>query len=170
MPTKQSTGQKRKLCEPNASQNEQKPLQNKAEKVKKASLKAEIIINLKALEKEHEALKQENQQLKNRIVELEEQAKKNKIMDVSKEENEELDLSFGPRFCKKCDFEAEDGYQLDGHFWTEHDDEEEELLQCQHCDKTFSIMNDLMVHKKKEACTDCKYLPVLFKWHLSIWR
>ena len=73
-------------------------------------------------------------------------------MSIGKEETEELDLSFGPRYCKKCGYEAEDGYQLDGHFWIEHDEEEENmtLLQCQHCDETFSIMKDLMIHKKKE--------------------
>ena len=75
MPTKQSTGQKRKLSDPNAVQIENKPLENKVEKAKKAPLKAEIISNLKALEKENEELKEENQQLKKeKIVELEEQA------------------------------------------------------------------------------------------------
>ena len=54
MPTKQSTGQKRKLSDPNAVQIEIKPLENKVEKAKKAPLKAEIISNLNALEKEHE--------------------------------------------------------------------------------------------------------------------
>ena len=37
--------------------------------------------------------------------------------------SEELDLTVGPRFCTKCEYKAEDGYDLDGHFWPEHDDE-----------------------------------------------
>ena len=37
-------------------------------------------------------------------------------MEKCTEEAEELDLSFGPRTCEKCGYEAEDGYQLDGHF------------------------------------------------------
>ena len=153
MPTKPSTGQKRKLFDPNAVQIVNKPLENNVERAKKAPLKAEIISNLKALEKKHEELKQENQQLKKRIAELEDQAKQIKMMEKCTEEAEELDLSFGPRTCEKCGYEAEDGYQLDGHFWSEHDEDDEEqmeLFHCQNCDKTFSTMNDLMVHKKKK--------------------
>ena len=73
-------------------------------------------------------------------------------MSIGKEETEELDLSVGQRYSKKCGYEAEDGNQLDGHFWSEHDEKEENmtLLQCQHCDETFSNMRDLMIHKKKE--------------------
>ena len=149
-PTKQTGGQKRKISD-QITTNENKPIENKVEKNKKAPLKAEIIITLKALEKEHEALKRENGQLKIKIVELEEETKQLKLMAEGKEEAEELDLSFGPRYCKVCGFEAEDGYQLDGHFWTEHDEEEEskKLFQCQHCAESFSILKDLMIHKKK---------------------
>ena len=73
-------------------------------------------------------------------------------MSIGKEETEELDLSVGQRYSKKCGYEAEDGNQLDGHFWSEHDEKEENmtLLQCQHFDETFSNMRDLMIHKKKE--------------------
>ena len=63
--------------------------------------------------------------------------------------DEDLDLSFGPRYCDKCGYEAEDGYQLDGHTWSEHEDDNDvELLPCQHCDKRFSILKELMTHKK----------------------
>ena len=75
---------------------------------------------------------------------------------------EELDLSFGPRYCSKCDFEAEDGYQLDGHFWSEHDDSDINSFPCSHCDQTFSTLKDLMSHKKKmhvENVSTC--------WHFS---
>ena len=52
------------------------------------------------------------------MTEMGEQAKKN-------DNAEELDLSFGPRFCNICDHEAEDGYQLDVHHWTEHEDDDQ---------------------------------------------
>ena len=151
LPTKQSGGQKRKLFDQNIS-NENKPTENKTEKNKKAPLKAEIIITLKALEKEHEALKRENEQLKIKIVELEEQSKQSKLIAKGNEVAEELDLSFGPRYCKICNFEAEDGYQLDGHFWAEHDEDEEstKLLECHRCAESFSFLKDLMIHKKKK--------------------
>ena len=64
-------------------------------------------------------------------------------------DTEALDLSFGPRYCNKCGYEAEDGYQLDGHLWSEHEDvDDEKLLACPHCDQTFQILKELMVHKK----------------------
>ena len=37
----------------------------------------------------------------------------------------DLDLSFGPRYCNKCGYEAEDGYQVDGHLWSEHEEADE---------------------------------------------
>ena len=40
------------------------------------------------------------------------------------QERDELDISAEPRFYSRCDFQAEDEYDLDGHFWSEHDDEE----------------------------------------------
>ena len=64
--------------------------------------------------------------------------------------SEALDLSVGPRFCSKCDYCAEDGYDLDGHFWSEHDDDESIFFQCKICDESFSVLNDLMMHKKKK--------------------
>ena len=121
-------GEKRKLVGQNNT------AENKliVDKAKKAPLKAELISKLQALEKEHDAMKIENEALK-----LENASKlqiidnyKKKVADLEtkletgghKNTEEELDLSFGPRYCSKCDFEAEDGYQLDGHFWSEHDD------------------------------------------------
>ena len=36
----------------------------------------------------------------------------------------------GPRYCNKCVYEAEDGYDLDAHTWIGHDDDvEEDLLE-----------------------------------------
>ena len=64
------------------------------------------------------------------------------------EEAEDLELSLGPRFCRKCDYQAEDGYDLDAHFWGEHDDAENETIYCKFCDEIFVSLHDLMKHKK----------------------
>ena len=139
----QSTSQETKLI-----------VSNVEKAIQKAPLKADLIVQLKKLEKEHESLKIENEnniktinKLEIRVAELEEECKQNV---AAGEGDDELDLSFGPRFCKKCDFEAEDGYQLDGHFYSEHDDSDVDLLPCQHCDNRFASMKDLMIHKKIE--------------------
>ena len=63
--------------------------------------------------------------------------------------SEALNLSVGPRFCSKSDFCAEDRYDLDGHFWSDHDDDERIFFQCKIFDESFSVLNDLMMHKKK---------------------
>ena len=63
-------------------------------------------------------------------------------------EGDELEMSAGPRFCKKCDYQAEDGYDLDGHFWSEHDDEESAAFNCKFCEESFTSLNNLMLHKK----------------------
>ena len=69
-------------------------------------------------------------------------------------------MSAGPRFCRKCDYQAEDGYDLDGHFWSEHDEEESAPLTCKFCDESFKTLNDLMKHKKLkhiENVSFCRY-------------
>ena len=41
-----------------------------------------------------------------------------------------FDTSEGPRYCNKCVYEAEDGYDLDAHTWLGHDDDvQEDLLE-----------------------------------------
>ena len=77
-----SKGEKRKLSGQTISQ-ETNPVRSNTEKPKKAPLKAELIIQLKNLEKEHEALKLQNmnnlktiQELENKVATLEEQATK----------------------------------------------------------------------------------------------
>ena len=61
---------------------------------------------------------------------------------------DELDMAAGPRYCKKCEFEAAYGYELDGHVWSEHDEDDVEQIECQFCDQIFSELKDLMAHKK----------------------
>ena len=150
-----SKGEKRKLVGQNKA-HEIKIVGNYIEKpkMKKAPLKAELLVQLTVLEKEHEALKLENikhlatiEELENKVATLEEVVKK-KSLESDTYPQTELDMSFGPRYCRKCGYEAEDGYQLDGHIWSEHEDTNVDSLHCQHCDQIFSSLKDLMNHKK----------------------
>ena len=61
-----------------------------------------------------------------------------------------LDTSTDPRNCKRCDYEAEDKYDLDAHTWTEHEETEDEHLVCNSCDKIFASLKELMNHKKRK--------------------
>ena len=159
-------GEKRKLNGQSTTE-ELKPKEVKAAvKGNKVPLKAELITKLKALEKEYEALCNENKSLKaervtniqtierleKKISEMEEQAKKNDFIEDVANDAEDLDLSFGPRFCNMCDHEAEDGYQLDAHHWTEHEDDDQStyIFHCVQCEKKFKMLKDLMTHKKKK--------------------
>ena len=73
----------------------------------------------------------------------------------------DLDMSEGPRYCTKCVYEAEDGYNLDAHTWSEHDDDDVEedslennkhIISCNICEEIFENVRDLMTHKKKQHC------------------
>ena len=73
----------------------------------------------------------------------------------------DMDMSEGPRYCQTCDYEAEDGYQLDAHTWSEHDDDNVEddslvndahIIGCNICEEKFGTIRDLMRHKKKQHC------------------
>ena len=106
-----------------------------------------MILKLKKLEKEHEALKLEfealkletkryfdiNRDLERKVLDLEKESKKTEQKKLEANDDidtEALDLSFGPRYCNKCGYEAEDGYQLDGHLWSEHEDVDDEKITC----------------------------------------
>ena len=88
----------------------------------------------------------------------------------SDQNGEELDLSIGPRFCRKCHYQAEDGYVLDAHFWSEHDDDGSEFLRCKICDESFPSLNDLMIHKKINAHRKREFLQIFCNKFLYIWR
>ena len=47
----------------------------------------------------------------------------------------------------KCDYEAEDKYELDAHTYTEHD--AEQYLICRFCEHCFNTKKELMIHRKK---------------------
>ena len=165
LPTKQSINKavKRKLG--GQTVHDTKLIEGNIEKTKKVPLKAELIVKLNNLEKEHEALKVEHEALKvdytkyieinnsleRKIEDLEKNSQKiePKKIEAGHEDTEDLDLSFGPRYCNICGFETEDGYQLDGHLWSEHEDEDDlKLFVCQYCDQSFSNLKNLMTHKK----------------------
>ena len=117
------------------------------------------------MEKEYEALKVEHsknlktiQELETKVASLEQETK----MKHFESEADDLDMSFGPRYCKKCGYEAEDEYQLDGHVWSEHEDSDITSLKCQHCDRNFSTLKDLMIHKKMKHIEN-----VSLCWHFS---
>ena len=62
--------------------------------------------------------------------------------------SDDLDYSAGPIDCKRCDYQAEDGYDLDGHKWSEHEEDEDGSILCKFCDETFANVGNLMKHKK----------------------
>ena len=81
----------------------------------------------------------------------------------SDEKSEAVDMSFGPRYCEQCNYEADDGYHLDMHTYAEHEQDidsieideesfqsvdENNSLKCQFCDERFNAKKDLMLHKK----------------------
>ena len=124
---------------------------------KKAPLKADLIVKLKALEKKYEELEKENSILKLEKVEniktienLQKRVTEMEELEEIEKDSEELDLTFGPRYCKKCGHEAEDGYQIDAHYWSEHDGgDDPNFFYCQQCDESCSTLKELMAHKKK---------------------
>ena len=53
--------------------------------------------------------------------------------------------------CHKCDYEAEDKYELDANIWELHDTEaNEDIVTCWYYDDDFETKLDLMKHKKRE--------------------
>ena len=52
------------------------------------------------------------------------------------------------RDCKRCDYVAEDRYEMDGHLWSEHEDDEDGTIICKFCEEKFASIANLMTHKK----------------------
>ena len=61
---------------------------------------------------------------------------------------EDLDSSDGVRYFKRCDYEAQDRYELDGHIWTEHEEDEDGPITCKLCGEIFASIANMMIHKK----------------------
>ena len=132
--------------------------------IKKAPLKSELLAKLIALEGEYDALKKENEhnieviktlELKVKgLQEISSKAKDSPILESVSVQTDEIIL------CHKCDYEAEDRYELDAHTWSAHDDESMEVhdyggeihkvdnyaddFKCNFCDNNFKTKRDMM--------------------------
>ena len=94
---------------------------------KKAPLKSELLAKLIALEGQYDVLEKENKQhiefiksLELKVKGLQEIASKDKdspILESVSVQTDEIIL------CHKCDYEAEDRYDLDAHTWSVHESE-----------------------------------------------
>ena len=87
-------------------------------------------------------------------------------MEKSHGWSNDLDSSEGVRDCNRCDYQAEDRYDLDGHLWSEHEEDEDGHILCKFCCEKFANEANLMKHKKikhREKVVVCKN----FNW-LSI--
>ena len=62
--------------------------------------------------------------------------------------HEDLDSSQGFRVCNRCDYEAEDIYELDGHLWYGHEEDEDGHVFCKFCDEKFANIPNMM-HREK---------------------
>ena len=72
---------------------------------------------------------------------------------------DDLDSSEGARDCRRCDYLAEDRYDLDGHIWYEHEEDEDGRILCKFCGEKFASIANLMKHKKikhREKVNICK--------------
>ena len=72
---------------------------------------------------------------------------------------DDLDISEGARDCRRCDYLAEDKYDLDGHIWMEHEEDEDGQILCKFCCEKFANIANLMKHKKikhREKVSICK--------------
>ena len=99
-------GEKRKLSGQKTAK-EIKQLGSSTDKPKKALLKAELIVKLKNLEREYEALKVENsnnlktiEYLETKVASLEKQTEKKKFEFQKNQKADDLDMSFGQRYCR----------------------------------------------------------------------
>ena len=77
----------------------------------------------------------------------------------SEKKSEDMDISDisedRPRNCEKCNYAAEDMYDLDAHTWTEHEElsyfeSGSKPFSCNLCEEVLQTKGDLMKHKKDE--------------------
>ena len=165
----------------------------------KAPLKADLVIKLKELQLNFNALEAENNKNLEKIKFLEERIetmeKKTQTMPnetqtecglelkcsecnfeartdselnwhmgkthgwSDEQSSDDLNSSSEPRDCKRCDYQAEDKYDFDGHTWTEHEDDDDGHIKCQICDENFANVGNLMKHKKikhREKVASCQ--------------
>lgn len=117
------------------------------EKVKvKVPTKAELVIQMKAMQDELASLKVENTKNLEIIVTLETK------VAVFKKEKEQSLIEGQPNSVKDlkhkiCEYIEEDEYELDAHVWSEECDQH---FTCCHCGRNFQTKADLMMHRKEE--------------------
>ena len=82
----------------------------------------------------------------------------------SDQKSEDMDISENaPRNCMRCNYEAEDMYDLDAHTWSEHEEAEYYTIQCKFCDEAFHTLGDMMLHKKERHAVkviDCRNFSI----------
>ena len=61
---------------------------------------------------------------------------------------DDLDSTGGFRDCPRCEYQAEDKYDMDGHKWPEHEDDEDGNINCKFCNEKFASVANLMRHRK----------------------
>ena len=128
----------------------------KAKKAKKAPTKAELMVQFEALQKDHEALQKEHEDLrkenKQNLEIIETMSMKVTTLEKEKEEHLEDDQPMEDEVeesykCKLCDFEADDVYELDAHWFSTRCGDS--LLHCHYCDRNYLTKGDLMKHRKR---------------------
>ena len=62
--------------------------------------------------------------------------------------HEDLDSPQGFRVYNRCDYEAEDIYELDGHLWYGHEEDEDGQLFCKFRDEKFANIPNMMMREK----------------------
>ena len=114
-------------------------------KVKKSATKAELIVQLESIIQKFEALEEEH----NKNIDVIKALKEENAMLVQTRDtlSQETQTESEIILCHKCDYEAEDKYELDAHTYTEHD--AEQYLICRFCEHCFNTKKELMIHRKK---------------------
>ena len=112
----------------------------------KAPLKSEVCAEFKALQEKYCTLEKENiwnkaiiTQLELKVRQFEENEssktyRPNELRSVSVQTDDIL-------MCHKCDYQAEDNIDLDGHTYTEH--AVEKYLTCRYCENSFDSKKGL---------------------------
>ena len=87
-----------------------------------------------------------------------------KIPGWSQDQNaDDLDFSGGFRDCPRCEYQAKDKYDINGHRWSEHEDNQDGNINCKFCDEKFASAANLMKHKKikhREKVENCQNLNI----------
>ena len=63
----------------------------------------------------------------------------------------DLDSSDGVLDCYRCGYQAEDEYDIFGHFWIEHEEDEGGHTVYKFCGEKFAYAANLMKHREKDG-------------------